>query len=453
MNDDFLHRLRKEPNAKYLAQLKASLDRQALRQAKTRRTLFRTAILAALIGGSAVAVAFVAWRGVPHPLGTMAEVRDARGERSAPAKNVISSPQGGGGSKTAAVPAIGAELAPAATSSAAITASGPAGSGGSRPVFSVAGAGGFIVYVEDFVRAPVRLGLMKKPELIETTTTQAIAMLCHVRGSAGADSATANLVGASRRISAVELAACKRNGILRVTELRAGYEAAVLVRSKLYGAPRLSARDIFLALAARVPDLPNRPYALISNPYRVWNSIDGSLSQEQIEISGPQWSSPTAVVFRETVMEAGCSTFPGIASLKDRDPTAYEKICHSLRQDGVYQAFSQLDSSLASRLDTYPNAMALLGYRQLADMPASVAASIDGVDPSAETIAAGTYPGSRPLYLYVNSLQAMANHSLSDFVLGLERSALTGDLSLVAPDSAQRQSEMRNAMTLPELIL
>jgi phosphate transport system substrate-binding protein len=455
MNDDFLHRLRKEPNAQYLAQLKASLDRQALRQAKTRRTLFRTAILAVLIGGSAVAVAFVAWRGVPHPFGTMAEVRDARGERSAPAKNVISSPQGGGGSKTGAAPAIGAELAPTAATSAtsAATATTVAGSDAARPAFSVAGAGGFIANVEDFVRTPVRLGLMKKPGLIETTTSQAIAMLCHVRGIAGADSATANVVGASRRISAAELATCKRNGILRVTELRPGYEAAVLVRSKLYGAPRLPARDIFLALAARVPDLPNRPYALISNPYRVWNSIDSSLSQEQIEISGPQWSSPTAVVFRETVMEAGCSSFPGIASLKDRDPAAFDKICHSVRQDGVYRVFSQPDSSLASRLDTYPNAMALLSYKQLADMPAAVAASIDGVDPSAETIAAGTYPGSRPLYLYVNSLQAMASHSLSDFVLGLERSALGGDFSLVVPDSAQRQSEMRNAMTLPELIL
>jgi phosphate transport system substrate-binding protein len=452
MNDDFLHRLRKQPNAQYLAQLKASLDRQVLRQARARRTLFRTAILAALIGGSAVAVAFVAWRGVPHPFGTWAEVRDASGERSAPARNLISSPQGGGGSKTGAVPAIGVELAPAAATSAA-RATTVAGSDAARPAFGVAGAGGFITNVEDFIRTPVRLGLMKKPELIETTTSQAIAMLCHVRGSAGADSATANVVGASRRISVVELATCKRNGILRVTELRPGYEAAVLVRSKLYGAPRLSARDIFLALAARVPDLPNRPYALISNPYRVWNSIDSSLSQEQIEISGPQWSSPTAVVFRETVMEAGCSSFPGIASLKDRDPAAFDKICHSVRQDGVYQVFSQLDSSLASRLDTYPNAMALLNYKQLADMPAAVAASIDGVDPSAETVAAGTYPGSRPLYLYVNSLQAMASHSLSDFVLGLERSALGGDLSLVVPDSAQRQSEMRNAMTLPELIL
>jgi phosphate transport system substrate-binding protein len=444
MNDDFLHRLRKEPSAKYLATLKAGLDRQAVRQANTRRTLLRTAILAALIGGSAVAVAFVAWRGVVHPSGSVAQIRAAPVEQTAPANNVIAQPQEGGVAKPVSADATPAASAPTTSVSQV-----------SRPVFSIAGVGSFIVNAEDFVRTPVRLGIVKKPELTQTTTSQAIAMLCHVRGSAGADSATADLIGASRRISAAELTTCKRNGVARITELRPGYEGAVLVRSKLYGAPRLSARDIFLALAARVPDLPNRPYALIKNPYHVWNAINGSLSQEQIEISGPQWSSPTATLFRETVMEAGCLSFPAIAALRDRDPEAFDKICHSLREDGIYRFFGQVDNDLASRLDTYPNSIALLNVKQLADLPTAVAASIDGVDPTAETIIAGTYLGSRPLYLYVNSGQALANRALADFVVGFERtvSSQASDMSLVAPDTAQRPTEMRNAMTLPELIL
>ena len=49
LNDDFLQRLRVEPNKKFLRTLKANLDRQAIDQANARRTLFRTAILAALI--------------------------------------------------------------------------------------------------------------------------------------------------------------------------------------------------------------------------------------------------------------------------------------------------------------------------------------------------------------------------------------------------------------------
>ena len=141
------------------------------------------------------------------------------------------------------------------------------------------------------------MGLMKEPEFTQTTTSQAIAMLCHVRGSAGADSATADLVGAGRRMSAAELATCKRNGVRRITELRPGFEAAVLVRSKLYGAPKLSARDVFLALAAQVPD-PDQRVGLIKNPYLVWNAIDPALSEEQIEISGPPPSSLTGDAFQ-----------------------------------------------------------------------------------------------------------------------------------------------------------
>src|ERR1700729_1279047 len=64
-DDDFLQRLRAEPSRKFLSTLKANLDRQTISQAKARRTLFRTAILAALIGGSTVAVAFVVLRGSP----------------------------------------------------------------------------------------------------------------------------------------------------------------------------------------------------------------------------------------------------------------------------------------------------------------------------------------------------------------------------------------------------
>ena len=82
-NDDFLHRLRVEPNPKFLAALKTRfLDLQAVDQGKARRTLFRTAILAALIGGSAVAVAFVAWRSVPHAFNGIAQVRDVQDKRS-----------------------------------------------------------------------------------------------------------------------------------------------------------------------------------------------------------------------------------------------------------------------------------------------------------------------------------------------------------------------------------
>ena len=455
MNDDFLHRLRAEPDPKFLAALKARLEQQAIDQGRARRTLFRTAILAALIGGSAVAAAFVAWRGVPHPFGGIAQVRDAQDKRS-----------GGGAQKTNMAPAPGPATQGSAPESAAKSAgqgaeaptgampaaSNGGGSDASRGAISVAGVGGIIVNAQNFVRRPVEMGLMAKPQFTETTTAQAMAMLCHVRGSAGADSATADVVGADRRMMASELAICMRNGVPRVTELRAGYEVVVLARSKLYGAPQLSARDIFLALAAVVPD-PDQRAGLIKNPYRVWNAIDPALSEEQIEIFGPPLSSSTAGAFRRTVMEAGCATFPWIAALKSRDPASFEKLCQGIRTDGVYRDLGYLVGNMVEHLDTYPNAMALLNRK---DMPATlVAAAVDGVEPTREAIIADSYVGSRTLYLYVNAQHAAANHALFDFVMKFERTALDPgtDLQLVPLDADQRQIEMRNVMTLPDLKL
>jgi phosphate transport system substrate-binding protein len=437
MNDEFLHRLRAEPNPKFLAMLKARLDRQAIDQGKARRTLFRSAILAALIGGSAVAVAFVAWRGVPHPFGGVAQVREVQDKRS-----------GGGAQKTGIAPADGASTPGVAVA----VAPNAARSAASRSWLSVAGVGGIIVNAQNFVRRPVEMGLMKSPEFTQTTTEQAMAMLCHVRGSAGADSATADLVGADRRMMRSELAVCQRNGVPRVTELRVGYEVVVLARSKLYGAPKLSARDIFLGLAAEVPD-PDRPTSLIKNPYRVWNDIDTALSQEQIEIFGPPLSSPTAAAFRRTVMEAGCATFPALAALKFRDPERFEKVCQAVRTDGVYRDLGYLLGKMVEHLDTYPNAMALLNFKEMPT--ALVAASVDGVEPTRDAFAADSYVGSRTLYLYLNAQRAASNRSLFDFVLGFERTALDPgtDLQLVPLDADQRQTEMRNVMTLPDVNL
>ena len=178
-----------------------------------------------------------------------------------------------------------------------------------------------------------------------------------------------------------------------------GFETVVLARSKLYGTPKLSARDIYLALAAAVPD-PSRPWMLIKNPYRMWSAIDPALSEDRIEILGPSLSSATAAAFRQTLMEAGCRSFSWIAALEQSDPKRYERVCRTVRDDGVYVL---ANGSVVERLDTYPNAMALLDYREAAaKSDALAAASVDGIEPNIESIRAERYAGSRAMYLYVN---------------------------------------------------
>ena len=102
---DFLQRLRAEPSKKFLSTLKANLDRQTISQAKARRTLFRTAILAALIGGSAVAVAFVVLRGTPAAR-TFVRMVDIGPAQSAASK-IAAERSGGGAPKSIVSPAQG----------------------------------------------------------------------------------------------------------------------------------------------------------------------------------------------------------------------------------------------------------------------------------------------------------------------------------------------------------
>jgi formylglycine-generating enzyme required for sulfatase activity len=62
MNDDFLHRIRVNPTASFLAGLKAKLDREGA-PPTTRRVSLRTSAILIVIGGAGVAIALMTGRG------------------------------------------------------------------------------------------------------------------------------------------------------------------------------------------------------------------------------------------------------------------------------------------------------------------------------------------------------------------------------------------------------
>jgi phosphate transport system substrate-binding protein len=429
LNDDFLQRLRAEPSKKFLSTLKSNLDRQAINHATARRTLFRTAILAALIGGSAVAVALAVWRGSSRSAEAVAPITAIGPQDSAAS---FTGAQRIDAARTVAIPARGG--IPASAAAAETTAAQEQ----SRGTFVIAGPTAIILNGQDISRRWSIAGAKPQPEFTLTSSTEAIAMLC--RSHVGAAAGSADIAGASRRILASELEHCRSNGVTHVAELQSGYESVVLARSGLYGAPKLSARDIFLALAAEVPD-PNRPQSLIKNPYRTWSAVDGALLEEKIEVLGPPLSSATAAAFRQTLMEAGCTTFPWLAALKLSDTKRYEKICRTLRDDGVYQ---EKVEKLQEHLDTYPNSLALLDFRQVVGRWSTFAmASVDGVVPGIDTIVAETYPGSRAMFMYVNT--ARNHYGILAFVYEYRRS-LAESASIPTLVAPQRQVDMRGYM-------
>jgi phosphate transport system substrate-binding protein len=348
---------------------------------------------------------------------------------------------GGGAPKTIVSPSQGGVPPPSVVHGVAAAPAEPAAEQ-SNALFVVAGPTAIILYAQDNARRWMPGGWNRQPEFNLTSSADALAMFCHAHLGTGAAAGDADIAGASRRILPSELETCKSNGVTHVAELQLGYETVVLARSKLYGAPKLSARDIFLALAAEVPD-PNRTQALIKNPYRTWSAVDSSLLEERIEVLGPPLSSATAAAFRQTLMEAGCATFPWLAALKQTNSQRYEKVCRTLRDDGVYR---DRGARLQERLETYPNALALLDFREVAAKPDTlVAASVDGVEPGMETIVAETYAGSRAMFMYVNTERARSNPAMFSFVDGF-RWSVDESWSITTLVAPPRQANARKYM-------
>jgi phosphate transport system substrate-binding protein len=233
------------------------------------------------------------------------------------------------------------------------------------------------------------------------------------------------------------------------------YQAILLARSKLYGTLALSASDIFLALAAEIPD-PENPGALIRNPNTTWDRVNGSLPREPIEVFGPSAQSMTAIAFRETLLEAGCNAFPAIAALKQTDQARHEQVCKTLRKDGAYvEMREESPTDILQSLQSHPNAIGVLGYGLLRESSFKdnymlITNPIGGVEATRETISNGTYPGSRTLYLYINQRRASSNAPY--FISWLvENSAYAESFCVVPIDAEPLKATRKYPVTLPDL--
>ncbi len=56
-------------------------------------------------------------------------------------------------------------------------------------------------------------------------------------------------------------------------------------------------------------------------------------------------------------MEAGCSTFAWIKSLKDVDEARFKKVCHSIREDGAYVEAGENDNLIVQKIEANPKAL------------------------------------------------------------------------------------------------
>jgi len=251
----------------------------------------------------------------------------------------------------------------------------------------------------------------KTPKIESTGSGGGLKLFCSGVGVDHPD-----ITNASRRIKSSEVEKCASNGVTDIIEVKIGYDGIVMANAKSAEQIQLTRRDLFLALARQVPN-PKGGDGLVENPYKTWKQVNAALPDMEIEVLGPPPTSGTRDAFVELAMEGGCKTFDFIKAMKKKDKQAYKGICHTIREDGAFIEAGENDNLIVQKLESNPKALGIFGFSFLDQNSDKVQGSlVDGMAPTFEAIADGSYPVSRPLYFYVKKAHVGKIPGIQEFL-------------------------------------
>lgn len=229
----------------------------------------------------------------------------------------------------------------------------------------------------------------------------------------GVGEGTPDITNASRRIKENEFNLCVENGVTPV-EVKIGFDGIVLANAKAGADLSITRQQIFLALAREVPDASGN---MIANPNKTWADVDPSLPNIKIEVLGPPPTSGTRDAFIEIAMEGGAKQIKTLAALRKEDKKAFKKIAHAIREDGAFVEAGENDNLIIQKLEANSNAYGIFGFSFLDQNADKVkGATVNGVAPEFENIAAGDYKISRSLFFYVKKEHVGVIPGIEEFV-------------------------------------
>lgn len=270
----------------------------------------------------------------------------------------------------------------------------------------------------------------------------------------GVGEETIDVANSSSKIKQSDIDTCAANGVTDIMEIKIGFDGIVFA-SDLAGPDfALTATAVFSAVGAMIA----KDGALAANTAKTWADIDAALPAQDILALVPGSKHGTREVFDIKLLEAGCKATGTydllLATAEGADDKAKEKAaltaCHALRTDGMAVEIDGDYTETLSRLDANKNAVGVFGlsfYENNTDK--LKVATVDAVVPSVETIADGSYPVSRPLFMYVKKqhigvvpgLQEYLDFFVSDDMAGPEGKLV--EYGLVAdPNLAQTQADV-----------
>lgn len=282
---------------------------------------------------------------------------------------------------------------------------------------------------EDFVAANSG---MSAPRIESSGTGEGIESFC-----AGQGPETADIVNASRRMTLEEFNRCTTNGVNGIIEIAIGRDGIAFA----------SASDGGIDLAL-TPGIVYR--ALAVSPFgkeqtaQNWSDVDGSLPADPIIVYGPPAGSGTRDALLDLVLEPACALDSGMAATRESDPEAFNRVCHALRSDAAYIAQGEQDDLIVRKVGNNPRAIGIFGFSYVeANADKVKPLPLGGVVPTRETIADGSYPASRPLYIYVKKAHLGVTPGLEQFVAQWARSWSEGGVLAkigLVPATAEQQA-------------
>ena len=256
---------------------------------------------------------------------------------------------------------------------------------------------------------------------------------------------------ASSRMKTGELEYCDANGV-KITEIKVGYDGIVFANSKDAAQLEISRSDLGKALTAKVAVNGE----LVDNPYKTWNDVNPALPNVAIRVYGPPTTSGTRASFAEIINEkAFCGKDDEMkAALKAAGKKA--KTCRAMRTDGAYIEAGEQDNLIVQKLQEDSETFGIFGFSYLDQNSDTLQGSkLDGVAPSFDAIADGSYKASRALFMYVKHQHIGVVPGITEYMTEWtkhwDEDGILADAGMIPLPTAEREEMATRMTTLPVL--
>ena len=240
----------------------------------------------------------------------------------------------------------------------------------------------------------------------------------------GVGPTTPDIANASRPMKKSEFEMCQKNGVTDIVEIKIGFDGIVIATARTGNSFNFRLQDLYLGLAK---EIPGEGGAFVANPATTWQQVNPALPAQRIQVYGPPPTSGTRDAFLELGMAPGAKLIPALAAVDAADGDRFETLAHTLREDNAWIDSGENDNAIVQTLTRTPGSLGVFGFSFLEqNMDTVKAETIDGVAPSAETIADGSYPLARSLYIYVKKQHVGVTPGLEQFVMEFMSEAAAG---------------------------